>query len=268
MLPPGIIACFRSVLLLCGSRQPSPLGSRTARSKVGPARAVRAWTSAANGSTLPMYGLFALCLAVFLVGVYRQIQGAGSRCRRRRVRSVRHRSAFRRLARLCELGLQQKRLLQPRYSAWTHLLLFWGFVVLALGSLTIMVDSLWTAAVGLPASARELGYRVFQATALDAFGLALLGGVVLALYRRLWNAARPHAGQRGDACSSCSCCSAWGCPASSWKDCASGSRGRPSPGRSPATRLRSSSRLRGRRRSTACCCTSSSGGATPRSPSG
>ena len=81
------------------------------------------WTSASdpgldfrtNGSALPMYGIFAVCLAVFLVGVYRRFREMGF---------VVDRTSFRSLNRLLDFGLLQRRLLHRRYSAWTHMLLF------------------------------------------------------------------------------------------------------------------------------------------------
>jgi Fe-S oxidoreductase/nitrate reductase gamma subunit len=88
------------------------------------------------------------------------------------------------LVRLVRFGLLHRRWLRRRYSAWTHLLLFWGFAVLTLGSLLIMMDTYVFRSLGLSLP-RGLGYEVFQLT-LDAFGLALIGGVALALYRRLW----------------------------------------------------------------------------------
>jgi len=133
-----------------------------------------------NGSALPMYGLFVLCLGVFVFGVYRHVRSLGLPVDT----GGGLRQVPRGLGRLLRLGLLHRRLLRRRYSASTHLLLFWGFVVLALGSLLIMVDTYASRSWGFPLP-RGLGYKVFQ-FALDAFGLALIGGVALALYRRLW----------------------------------------------------------------------------------
>ncbi|MHC5211030.1 MAG: heterodisulfide reductase-related iron-sulfur binding cluster [Planctomycetota bacterium] len=133
-----------------------------------------------NGNALPMYGLCVLCLGVFLFGVYRHVRSLGLPIGKQ----VGLRKVLRGLGRLFRFGLLHRRLLRRRYSASTHLLLFWGFVVLALGSLLIMVDTYVLESFGLRLP-RGSGYRLFQ-FALDAFGLALLGGVALALYRRLW----------------------------------------------------------------------------------
>ena len=133
-----------------------------------------------NGSALPMYGIFVLCLGVFFFGVKRHVQSLGLELGPEwRVRPV-----LRGMVRLFRFGLLQRRLLRRRYSATTHLLLFWGFFVLALGSLLIMVDSYAFRSFGLSLP-RGLGYKLFQMT-LDTFGLALIGGIGLAVYRRVW----------------------------------------------------------------------------------
>jgi hypothetical protein len=115
-----------------------------------------------NGSALPMYGLFVLCLGVFLFGVYRHVRslglpvGTGGGLRQ----------VPRGLGRLLRLGLLHRRLLRRRYSASTHLLLFWGFVVLALGSLLIMVDTYASRSWGFPLP-RGLGCSSSRWTPLD-----------------------------------------------------------------------------------------------------
>ena len=77
-----------------------------------------------------------------------------------------------------------------------HLPLSLGFLTLALGSLAIMVDSYVLRSFGLVLP-RGSGYKAFQLT-LDLFGLALIAGVCLAIYRRVW--IRPaHTRPRGPA---------------------------------------------------------------------
>lgn len=136
----------------------------------------------ANGSALPMYVLFVVCLALFLVGVWRRLRvpapsaastaGNGSG------------KPGRRLARLLEFAILQRRILRRRSSAWTHLPIFWGFVVLGLGSLTIMVDGYVLRPLGLDLP-RGTAYEAFQMT-LDLFGLAFVVGIVVAIHRRVW----------------------------------------------------------------------------------
>jgi Fe-S oxidoreductase len=125
-----------------------------------------------NGSALPMYGLFVPCLLVFLYGVYRHVRGLRIEAGESAGRS---RAAPRGLFRLVQFGLLQRRLLRRRYSAWSHLPLSLGFLVLALGSLTIMVDSYALQPLGIVLS-RGTAYKLFQLT-LEIFGLALIVGV-------------------------------------------------------------------------------------------
>jgi Fe-S oxidoreductase/nitrate reductase gamma subunit len=92
-------------------------------------------------------------------------------------------------------GLLQARTLAPPVSSPAHLLFFWGFLVLLAGSILLMADAYLVAPVlGRPLP-RNLGYRVFQGT-LDAFGILLLAGVVLALVRRLARARDPGREER------------------------------------------------------------------------
>jgi Fe-S oxidoreductase/nitrate reductase gamma subunit len=141
-----------------------------------------------------MYGVFLVCLIVFSIGLYRHLRslgigaagGATFRDHGAARRSAREglKEVTRRIARLVDFALLQRRVLRRRYSGWTHLTIFWGFVVLSLGSLTIMVDSYVLQPLGILLS-RDLGFRIFQMS-LDVFGLTLLGGVALAIHRRVW----------------------------------------------------------------------------------
>ena len=131
-----------------------------------------------NGSALPMYGIFVPCLVLFIFGVYRHLRSLGLKVGRPASRSV-----LRGLVRLFRFGLLQRRLLRGRDSAWTHLPLSVGFLVLTLGSLAIMVDSYLLQSLGFRIP-RGLGYKSFHLT-LDLFGLALIAGVSVAIYRRV-----------------------------------------------------------------------------------
>jgi Fe-S oxidoreductase/nitrate reductase gamma subunit len=144
------------------------------------------WTSSSsalfdyrtNGSALPMYALFVVCLVVFLFGVARQLQGLRSDSTRPTGKTAG------RSARLLRFGVFQRRISRRRYSGWTHLTIFWGVVVLGLGSLVILLDGYLLRALGLELP-RGVGYKVFQSS-LDLFGVAFVLGVGLAIYRRVW----------------------------------------------------------------------------------
>ena len=179
------------------------------------------WTSSsspafdfrANGSALPMYGLFVPCLLIFLYGVYRQLRSLGIETGGA-TSEGRSRSILQGLVRLLDLGLLQRRLFRRRHAAWMHLPLSLGFLVLALGSLTIMLDSYVLRALGSMLS-RGVGYAAFQAT-LEVFGLALIAGIGLAIFRRVW--VRPAHTKLGDThCSFSACFSPWVCPVSCWR---------------------------------------------------
>jgi Fe-S oxidoreductase/nitrate reductase gamma subunit len=162
------------------------------------------WTSAqtaafdfrTNGSALPLYGVGLLFAALFGVGVWRlarrlrktgdtQPQTGGSADGGRT--GGPHQAAPARvmpaLARLLSFGLLQRRLLARPISAWIHLCIFFGFVALFLGSLTILAEMSASRLLGVGLS-RGTAYAIFQGS-LDAFGLVLIVGVCLALYRRL-----------------------------------------------------------------------------------
>ena len=93
----------------------------------------------ANGSAWPMYALFLVCLVVFSVGAYRLLHGPPSATRP--PESARESNRTGRLGRLFRVAVLQRRILRRGYSGLTHLPIFWGFVILAAGSLVIMVDS-------------------------------------------------------------------------------------------------------------------------------
>jgi len=131
----------------------------------------------ASGNALPMYAVFFVCLVFLILGVVRLRRRLGSRGEPAANRPGR-------LGRLARFGLLQGRLLRGADSGWIHLPIFWGFVVLGLGSLTIMIDGYVLQPLGYGLQ-RGLGFRLFQAS-LDLFGLAFVLGVGLAIYRRVW----------------------------------------------------------------------------------
>src|SRR5574341_1780206 len=143
-----------------------------------------------NGFAAPMELLFLPAAAIFLAGVvlnlrrWRGVPGgrAGGKAR-----------AWPVLSRLVDLAFLQRKMLGRPFSAWMHLPVFWGILLLALGSFLILVDSyiLRTLGVLLP---RGLLYVMFQ-TSLEVAGIALAFGVTLALYRRCF---RPREGVEAD----------------------------------------------------------------------
>jgi len=162
------------------------------------------WTSAqtpafdytTNGSALPLYLAGLPFAALFAVGLWRLLRrlraaggaqpdvgGAAVDARARGQRPTLAARVMSALARLWSFGLLQRRLLARPRSACIHLCIFWGFVALFLGSLTILAELSAARLLG-SGFPRGSAYAVFQG-ALDGFGLVLIAGVCLALQRRL-----------------------------------------------------------------------------------
>jgi hypothetical protein len=86
-----------------------------------------------------------------------------------------------RIVGLVKDGILQRR--QPRYlfAGVLHIIIFWGFVVLALHSFELLVSGLWPG-VSLPFMEGVFG-RVYNSLK-DLFALVVLATVIIAAYRR------------------------------------------------------------------------------------
>jgi Fe-S oxidoreductase/nitrate reductase gamma subunit len=121
-----------------------------------------------------MYVLLVPTFVIFTYGLYR-------RCRLWRLGKAEERSdaTLERLKGLFVNGFGQARLLRSRYAGIFHLFFFFGFFVLFLGTLVVLVHE-------------DLGLRImqgnfylyFQSLALDLFGLLAIFGIVMAAHRR------------------------------------------------------------------------------------
>jgi Fe-S oxidoreductase/nitrate reductase gamma subunit len=80
-------------------------------------------------------------------------------------------------------ALGHARILRDRYSGIMHLLLFWGFVILFLGTVTIMVQEDFVRPIWKRNFLQGDFYLYFSLT-LDLFGLLAIIGVLLAAVRR------------------------------------------------------------------------------------
>jgi Fe-S oxidoreductase/nitrate reductase gamma subunit len=76
--------------------------------------------------------------------------------------------------------LAQGRLLTDGYSGWMHALIFWGFLVITVGSIEMLGKGLWQGFY-IPVLDRNPAFLLL----LDVFELLVLVGVGMALYRRL-----------------------------------------------------------------------------------
>jgi len=182
-----------------------------------------------NGSAPPMYALFLLSVVLFLIGAGRLLLRVAAgrspaelwRCRagrepgptpaaksvvdsglrRNDERQAPERSAGPeaqqparpRLLRTLRLTFLQDRIRARSASGWLHLSIFWGILVLASGSLTILIDTYLLQPRGIRL-ARGVPYQLFQG-ALDLFGLVLIAGILIALCRRIWS--QPESTRRG-----------------------------------------------------------------------
>lgn len=121
-----------------------------------------------------MYALFGLAVAVFGYGAYQhyrlltlgKAENRFERARERWIGVVLH-------------ALAQARGLRDRYSGGMHLLFFWGFVVLFLGTVVVFLQ----ADLGLQIMHGPF-YLYFQSLTLDLLGLLATLGLLMALSKR------------------------------------------------------------------------------------
>ena len=88
-----------------------------------------------------------------------------------------------RLADWMRTAIFQARLSSDGYSLVMHLAIFWGMLVLAIGTALATVDQDLTNLLFDVQVLRGLVYKVFE-LALDVFGVALVAGLAMAAYRR------------------------------------------------------------------------------------
>lgn len=121
-----------------------------------------------------MYVLFAVSLGIFAYGSYRHVRLIAAGKRDGRIDRPRER-----LKRVFADGLLQLRSLRELYSGTMHLMFFWGFVVLFLGTLVVFLE----ADLGVPIMRGSL-YIYFQSLVLDLLGLLAIVGVLMAIFKR------------------------------------------------------------------------------------
>ncbi len=121
-----------------------------------------------------MYVLLVPTLLIFAYGLYRRL-----RLWRIGKPEERFDAILERLKGLFVYGVGQARLLRSRYAGLFHLFFFFGFVILFIGTLVVLVHE-------------DLGLRImqgnfylyFQSLALDVFGLLATLGILMAVYHR------------------------------------------------------------------------------------
>jgi Fe-S oxidoreductase/nitrate reductase gamma subunit len=121
-----------------------------------------------------MYIFLIPTLLIFAYGVYR-------RCRLWRLgkSSERFEAVLERLKGVLVYGFGQTRLLRSRYAGIFHLFFFFGFVILFIGTLVVLIHE----DMGLRIMQGNF-YLYFQSLALDLFGLLAVVGILMAGFRR------------------------------------------------------------------------------------
>ncbi len=131
-----------------------------------------------------MYALLIPTLLIFGYGMYRRYR----MWRRGRPSSERWDDVIPRMKALLLDVLAHRRMLRETYSGLSHWALFWGFVILFIGTLVVMIHEDFHIRIMQGAF-----YLYFQSLALDLFGLmALLGICLLVAKRYVLRPARLH----------------------------------------------------------------------------
>jgi len=127
-----------------------------------------------------IYGVAVIVVASFIYGWWQRIKAY--RMGRQATGVVDQPVA--RVGELLKLWIAQLKVLKETYQGLFHLMLFWGFVVLFIGtSVTVLDEDFWVWIFGQPKFIQGNFYVIFSFL-LDLFGLLAIVGVVLALYRR------------------------------------------------------------------------------------
>ena len=82
-------------------------------------------------------------------------------------------------------GLGQRRLLKKGYGGILHVFIFWGFCVLSIANLTLILRGFGGDGFNLPFLAEEQGLGMVYNAVKEVFTVLVLVGVSMALYRRL-----------------------------------------------------------------------------------
>ncbi len=121
-----------------------------------------------------MYVLFALVVVVFAYGAYQHYRLIALGRPEGRLDNPRER-----VWKTLLYGFLQLRNLRDRYSGLMHLMFFWGFIVLTLGTVVVFLE----ADLGVHIM-RGPFYLYFQSLALDLLGLLAVVGILMALFKR------------------------------------------------------------------------------------
>jgi Fe-S oxidoreductase len=122
-----------------------------------------------------IYVLFALSMAIAAVGIYLRV------ARWRRGLPVdRFDQPMARLKMLLTHALEQRRTAREKYAAIFHTSIFYGFIILFIATVIVMLDHRF----GIPIM-RGAFYLYFQSLIVDVFGALVVAGVGIAAVRRM-----------------------------------------------------------------------------------
>ncbi len=122
-----------------------------------------------------MYVMFAASLAIAGYGIYRRIA-----LWRRGLPLDRFDRPLERLGLLVKHAAAQRRTVRENYAAFFHTFIFYGFIILFIATVIVLVDH----RLGVPIM-RGAFYLYFQSFIVDIFGALVLAGVGIAAVRRL-----------------------------------------------------------------------------------
>ncbi|NIM98755.1 MAG: 4Fe-4S dicluster domain-containing protein [candidate division Zixibacteria bacterium] len=126
----------------------------------------------------PVYGLGLIVVVIFVLGLAKRI-----RLWRIGKPENRYDRIGKRIWSFVSSGLLHRRILKEAYPGITHLFLFWGFLILLLGTILIFIQEDITALLFNTTFIQGSFYLVFSFL-LDLFGLLAIIGVILLAFRR------------------------------------------------------------------------------------
>jgi len=126
----------------------------------------------------PVYGLGLIVILIFVYGLIKRIRLWRTGKPENRLDNI-----SKRIGSLLSFGLFHRRILKEVYPGITHLFLFWGFLVLLLGTILIFIQEDLTKLIFGKVFIQGSFYLFFSFV-LDLFGLLAIIGVILLAFRR------------------------------------------------------------------------------------
>ncbi len=136
------------------------------------------WTVPAWATVL-MYALYVVAAAVLVRGIWSRV-----RIWRRGRRNGETRPAGDALRALMRHAVAQVRIWRSPAAGLSHFGIFWGFIVLFIGTCIVAVEEWTTRLFGLDQFIFHGWFYISVSCALEVFGLLFIGGLVLAMIRR------------------------------------------------------------------------------------